>query len=229
MNKPLTPETEAYFKLSIDNFLHDVYPFLSFINNQINEIKKRIVNNNSQIKEKFQIEKSKKLRNEKKLTEYIMFLDILMLDMSVIMNLFLNGKSDYEKLFALKQGNVIINEGYKTIFSFVKLEDDGTLNYSERNKSFWYKDIRLTVKDSPKLNLKFKKITNELEDYYTTSFDSVNKIRNLTVHYDKNPIKFYQMITSLETETIFVKLKDFAKIIDEMNSFVFSILEEKKY
>ena len=220
MYNPITPETEAKLKSATEGTLHDFYPYLAERNNQITQITKVIEFLNSQTESECISVDCIKLLNLKKVNEYFMLITILHLDLSVIVSLFMNGKSDYEKLFALKQGIVIINEGYKKIFSFVTTNKDGSSNYTQRDNSFWYQDIRTIVERFPKLNSEFEVITKQLDDYYTTSFDSIKEIRDLTVHYDRDPVKFYQMLNTLDTESIFIKLTGFVKIISKMYPFI---------
>jgi hypothetical protein len=222
----MTPETEAKLKFATEGTLHDFYPQLKIRNNQINQITKTIDFINSQNESGCISDNCLRLLNLKKITEYYMLITILHLDLSVIVSLFINGKSDYEKLFALKQGIVIINEGYKKIFSFVAINKDGSSNYTQRDNSFWYQDIRTIVEKFPKLNSEFEIITQELDDYYIKSFDSIKEIRDLTVHYDRNPVKFYEMLNSLETEKIFIKLTGFVNIISKMYSFIVQTISE---
>lgn len=222
----VTPETEAKLKFATEGTLRDFYPQLSVRNNQINQITKTIDFINSQTKSECISDDCIKLMKLKKVSEYYMLITILHLDLSVIVSLFMNGKSDYEKLFALKQGIVIINEGYKKIFSFVTTNKDGSPNYTQRNNSFWYQDIRTIVEKFPKLNSEFEIITQQLDDYYTTSFDSIKEIRDLTVHYDRNPVKFYEMLQTLETEKIFIKLTGFVNIISKMYPFIVHTISE---
>ncbi len=222
----VTPETEAKLKFATEGTLRDFYPQLSIRNNQINQITKTIDFINSQTETECISDDCIKLLKIKKVSEYYMLITILHLDLSVIVSLFINGKSDYEKLFALKQGIVIINEGYKKIFSFVTTNKDGSLNYTQRDSSFWYQDIRTIVEKFPKLNSEFEIITQQLDDYYTTSFDSIKEIRDLTVHYDRNPVKFYEMLNTLETEKIFIKLTGFVNIISKMYPFIVQTIRE---
>ena len=164
MYNPITPETEAKLKFATEGTLHDFYPYLAERNNQIIQITKAIEFLNSQTESECISVDCIKLLNLKKVTEYYMLITILHLDLSVIVSLFLNGKSDYEKLFALKQGIVIINEGYKKIFSFVTTNKDGSSNYAQRDNSFWYRDIRTIIERFPKLDSEFEVITKQLDD-----------------------------------------------------------------
>ena len=78
----------------------------------------------------------------------------------------------------------------------------------------------------PSLIQDYEVITNELEDFYNKHFESVKNIRNLTVHYDKEPLKYYEMLKSLDTEQIFAKFTGFINIISKMYKFTKLLLTE---
>lgn len=226
MKTPITPATEEKLRFATDGTLRDFYPYLSDRHKQINQIDSALVFLTTRMGIDKESDDCLKMLDLRKLTEFNMLITIFHLDLSVIVNIFLNGKSDYEKLFALKQGMVIINEGYKKIFNFVNENKDGSPNYTQRQNSFWNKDIRLIVNQYPKLSLDFEMITKQLDEYYDTSFDTIKDIRDLTVHYDREPDKFYQMLISLDTEVIFDKLTGFVNIINKMYIFMPLIMNE---
>lgn len=226
MNSPITPETEEKLRSATNGSLNEFYPLLAERERQINQLDITMDFLCTHKGTNAETDDILKLQNIKRLTEYYMLITIFHLDLSVIINLFLNGKSEYEKLFALKQGMVIINEGYKKIFNFVIIKNDGSFNYSQRNQSFWNKEIRQISNRYPQLSTEFELITNQLDDYYKISFDSIKEIRDLTVHYDKEPVKFNQMLISLDTETIFVKLTGFVKILSRMYLFISLVMSE---
>lgn len=226
MNLPITTETEKILRFATEGTLKDFYPVLDDRYKQINQINISLDFLCSQLGIDIASDECIKLLNLKKLIEYNMLITSFHLDLSVIVNLFLNGKSDYEKLFALKQGMVIINEGYKKIFNFVTENKDGSPNFTQRDNSFWKKDICQIVERYPILDTEFKLITKQLDEYYEFSFDKIKEIRDLTVHYHKDPVEFYQMLKSLDTETIFVKLTGFVKIISRMYPFMSLVINE---
>lgn len=222
----ITEETKEILKVATEGTLNNFYPHLSSQHNHIN-----VVNNAlAFMKSKFDLDEESKsylqLNSLKKTLEFNMLIMIFHLDLSVIVNIFLNGKSEYEKLFALKQGVVIINEGYKKIFNFVTINKDGSYNYTQRHNSFWNKEIRLIVNQYPALSTEFNQITEQLDDFYHSSFDQIKGIRDLTVHYDREPDKFYQMLTSLDTESIFNKMTGFVRIISKLYKFTQLVLDK---
>lgn len=226
MNQIISPETEEKIRTGTQQTLNSFYLNLSDFEKYIISIEKTIKFLKSNTDSNSSIATVDNLIELRKVVEYNMFITILHLDLSVIVSVFVNGKTEYEKLFSLKQGIVVINEGYKKIYNFVKVEENGDFDYSERLKSFWYRNIKKSVTMFPSLIQDYEVITNELEDFYNKHFESVKNIRNLTVHYDKEPLKYYEMLKSLDTEQIFAKFTGFINIISKMYKFTKLLLTE---
>ncbi len=226
MNQIISPETEEKIRTGTQQTLNSFYLNLSDFEKYIINIEKTIKFLKSNTDSNSSIATIDNLIELRKVIEYNMFITILHLDLSVIVSVFVNGKTEYEKLFSLKQGIVVINEGYKKIYNFVKVEENGDFDYSERLKSFWYRNIKKSVTMFPSLIQDYEVITNELEDFYNKHFESVKNIRNLTVHYDKEPLKYYEMLKSLDTEQIFAKFTGFINIISKMYKFTKLLLTE---
>ena len=62
-------------------------------------------------------------------------------------------------------------------------------------------------------------LTIDLEDYFKTNFDDIKKQRDLSVHYDDNPIKVYDMLLGLDIEQTYQKLIPFLDILNKMYDF----------
>lgn len=163
------------------------------------------------------------LNNLIRLAEYRTLIGILHLDINVAIRIFLNGKSQYEGLYAARQIIVIINEGFKKIFHFTN-----TNKGRDRLESFWIKDIKMIIdNDLPYLEETYKELTQKLDSFCENNFsDKVwkNK-RNLSVHYDKNPSKFYSMLIGLNIEETILNMIPFLDIINKMFVFTFSIIK----
>ncbi len=155
-----------------------------------------------------------------KMLEYRMLIGIIFLDLASATRAHLNSKYIYEKLFSLRQIIVIINEGYKQIYNFVRKSENGDLITRDRNKSFWHKDIRNVVANSlPELTDKYDNLTQELENYFNDNFSSIKMQRDLSVHYDKVASKVYDMTVGLDVEQTFLKMSPFLRILTEMFRF----------
>lgn len=155
-----------------------------------------------------------------KMLEYRMLIGIIFLDLASATRAHLQSKYTYEKLFSLRQIIVVINEGYKQIYNFVHLNDNGDMVTKHRNKSFWYKDIRAVVdKSLPELTSEYNILTQKLENYYDDSFSLIKEQRSLSVHYDKEASRVYDMFVDLNIEKTFVKMTPFLEILIGMFRF----------
>ncbi len=170
-----------------------------------------------------------------KMLEYRLLIGIIFLDLASATRAHLNSKFTYEKLFSMRQIIVIINEGYKQIYNFVRRNKNGDLITKDRNKSFWHKDIRNVVTNSlPELTKEYDNLTQKLEEYFNDNFSSIKEQRVLFVHYDKVASKVYDMIVGLNVEQTFLKMSPFLGILTEMfrftekMTFIASIKERQK-
>ncbi len=155
-----------------------------------------------------------------KMLEYRMLIGIIFLDLASVTRAHLHSKFTYEKLFSLKQIIVIINEGYKQIYNFVRVNDNGDLITRDRNKSFWYKDIGNVIdKSLPELTTEYNNLTQKLENYFNNNLSSIKEQRDLSVHYDKEASRVYDMTVGLNVEDTFLKLSPFLGILTEMFHF----------
>lgn len=214
-------EKEANSKPSIENLLQSYSKISSKYLNYI-----RIIDSNIELLSKgSKRDEVNKFQNLKRLLEFSMLTVILIYDLQTTREIYQKGQSEYEKLFALKQSIVIINEGYKKIFKFVKENKDGSYNYTQRDNSFWNKDICLIVYRYSDLKPEFDSITNELDEYYASSFEKIKEIRDITVHFDREPERFFNMLNTLNSEEIFNKIKSFGGIIKRMNQLIITTVE----
>jgi hypothetical protein len=213
---PMTKETEAKLiestELSIDYIAKAIDEVRSFIKKM-------------KTMQKFMEEHDIDSENEtivgmEKMLEYRMLIGIVFLDLASATRAHLQSKFTYEKLFSLRQIIVIINEGYKQMYNFVRLNDNGDLITRDRNKSFWYKDIGNVIEISlPELNAEYNNLTQKLEKYYNDNFSSIKEQRDLSVHYDKEASKVYDMTVGLNVEDTFLKMSPFLGILTDMFRF----------
>lgn len=176
--------------------------------------------------ERFMKEKDLDTENEtfvglRKMLEYRMLIGIILLDLASATRAHFNAKYTYEKLFSIRQIIVIINEGYKQIYNFVYLNEQGDTITKQRNKSFWFKDIGNIIKNSlPELSTEYNILTEKLETYFIDNFSSIKEKRDLSVHYDKTASKVYDMTFNLDVDENFRILSPFLGILTEMFHFV---------
>lgn len=158
--------------------------------------------------------------NIEKLLEYRLIIGLIYLDLASAMRAYLNSKYTYEKLHSIRQIIVTINEGYKQIYNFIKINESEDTVTKYRKKSYWYEDIRVIINESIiELKPKYDSLTKKLDEYFDKNFEAIKEQRNLSVHYDRKASKVYDMIVSLDVEDIFKKLSPFLAIIIEMFRF----------
>ena len=215
-NRPMKKETESKLikstELGIDyvsKSVDEVRGFIKKVKLMTNFMEEHNVNPNDKI-----------FDNLEKLLEYRMLVGLIFLDLGSAMRAHLNSKYTYEKLFSLRQIIVIINEGYKQIYNFVKLNENGDSVTKYRNKSFWYKDIGAIINESlPELKSEYNTLTKKLDDYFKEKFTSIKEQRDLSVHYDKKASKVYDMSINLEIDGTFKKMSPFLEILTDMFRF----------
>ncbi|MDO8886924.1 hypothetical protein [Candidatus Oleimmundimicrobium sp.] len=158
--------------------------------------------------------------NIEKLLEYRMLIGLIYLDLASAMRAHLNSKYTYEQLLSIRQIIVTINEGYKQIYNFVKVNEHGDAVTKYRKKSYWYQDIQVIINESIiELKPEYDSLTKKLDDYFDENFEAIKEQRNLSIHYDRKASKVYDMIIDLEVEETFKKLSPFLAIITEMFRF----------
>ena len=151
------------------------------------------------------------------LLKFRLFISFLIIDLASAMRIYLNAKLQYEALFSARQIIVIVYEGYKKIYNFLNpKKNDDILKY--RNSSFWIRDVGSIVKNNfPKMQYEYDALTNRLEKYFESNFTLLKMRRNLSVHYDTDSIKVYDMFTNLNIEDTYKKLIPFLNILDKMS------------
>lgn len=156
----------------------------------------------------------------KNLLEYRLFIGILTLDLCTATLIYLRANFQYERLYSARQIVIIISEGYKKIYNFVSENKEGDLVTKYRNNSFWIKEIGHVIKfDLPNYQTQYKLITEQLDKYLEVNFETLKTTRDLSIHYDKEPIKVYNMLSELNIEETFKKMIPFLNILNEMFAF----------
>ena len=215
-HKPMTIETES-------KLLESTESGIEYVSKSVDEV--RIFIKKVKIVTNFMTEnvwstEDKIFQNIEKLLEYRMLIGLIYLDLASTMRAHLKSKYTYEKLLSIRQIIVIINEGYKQIYNFVNINKNGDLVTTNRNKSYWYEDIRIIIQESlPELKSEYDSLTKNLDDYFQDNFEAIKDQRNLSVHYDRKASRVYDMIVGLEVEGTFEKLSPFLAILTEMFQF----------
>ena len=207
---PITPET----KLSL---LNETESLLNVTTQSIDEIYELI-----RLARRFQSSMKPEqipfnIENAITLLKFRLFIAFLIIDLASAMRIYLNAKLQYEGLFSARQIIVIIYEGYKKIYNFLNpKKNEHLLKYI--NTSFWVKDIGAIIKnDFPKMQNEYDGLTSRLEKYFESNFALLKMRRNLSIHYDTDSIKVYEMFSNLNIEDTYKKLIPFLDILNNMS------------
>ena len=220
---PISPESKAI--LVKETFLN-----IEVFSKVVDDIRRSIQLINVNCSKLKEIDGSYEISNETisliRLSEYLLLIGLIWLDITSALRVYLKAELNYEVLYSSKQLIVTINEGYKKIYSFVNLKN-GKENFENRNDSFWMKDIgTLIIQSLISLQPQYNEITTNLEDYLKEHFDDIKTNRGFFVHYDKEPSKVYDSLTALDIEVVFQKVIPFINILTKMFEFTKLILVE---
>lgn len=165
----------------------------------------------------------------KNLINYRLFLGIVSMDLCSAILISTKASSNYENIYSARQIIVIINEAYKKIYNFTSENEKGDVITKYRNRSYWIQEIGSIIKsDLPELQQDYNEITKKLDDYLQVNFSLLKYQRDLSIHYDKNPVKVYKMLIDLNVEEAYKKLIPFIDIINKMFIFTDKLKEAFK-
>lgn len=158
--------------------------------------------------------------NLKGLLNFRIIVGIINLDLCSAVLIYLRGKFQYEAINSARQIIVVINEGYKKLYNFVIEKETGDKIWTYRNNSFWIKEIgQIITNDLREYKSQYDLLTTKFDNYLSVNFETLKIQRDLSIHYDKEPIKVYKMLTSLDIEETFKKLIPFLDIMNELFLF----------
>lgn len=209
----MTPETK-------DNLLSNVETRLNELTFEVDNLAS--LYNKLEAYKKFLVERniSNPFDNLRNLLNFRIIVGIINLDLCAATLTYLRGKFQYESANASRQMIVVINEGYKKIYNFIITNEKGNEISKYRNNSFWIKEIGQIVNSQlPEYRQHYDELTKKLDEYLSVNFETLKSQRDLSIHYDKEPMKVYKMITELDIEDSFKKLIPFLDILNELFTF----------
>ncbi|GGW43961.1 hypothetical protein [Arenibacter certesii] len=159
----------------------------------------------------------------KNLINYRIFIGILTADLCCVTIDYLNAKYQYQGLFSARQIVVITGEGYKKIYNFTLENKQGDLISKHRNNSFWIKEIGFITNELPEFKPRYDSLTQKLDNYLKVNFELLKEQRDLSIHYDKEPMKVITMLTTFDIEETFKNMAPFLQILNEMFSFTLDL------
>jgi len=69
-------------------------------------------------------------------------------------------------------------------------------------------------------------ISEKLEKYYNDYFFEIKEQRDLSVHYDNDSMKVYNMLTNLNSNELILKTMPFIKLLNELLTFTEKLVKE---
>lgn len=141
-----------------------------------------------------------------------LFALLIDLDLSTFLRADFRYTSNPEKRCNLKYVNVITFEGYNYLFGFGK----------DKNNSIWqiFKILAEQINDDELIKDidDLEQRAKEFENIYAQRKDR-NK-RNLSIHYDSDPLRVYNFLSQISEETETNRTNAFLKILDDLFVFV---------
>lgn len=91
----------------------------------------------------------------------------------------------------------------------------------------WKKGIGKIIENN-QTNLKpeYDLISEKLEKFYTKHFFEIKNQRDLSVHYDKESMKVYNMLTNLSSNELVLKTMPFIKLLNKLLTFTEKLVKE---
>ena len=119
----------------------------------------------------------------------------------------------YEDRQAMMKINVVMSESYKRIYGFK----------SQIKDSFWVAKIKKVVDFIGKYEAVYQNIENDL---IALGQDKVldKSMRDLTVHYDSDPMKVYEMLSSMSADDVTTRCGKFLEVLGKVTAFVTLLL-----
>ncbi len=122
--------------------------------------------------------------------------------------------TNYENRQAMTKINIVISEGYKKIYGF-----------SKQQNSFWGLQIKTAVKFLNSHQDEYDKIEEELNNMAKDSV--LNKdMRDLAVHYDRDPMAVYKMLSELSAEEVTCRCNQFLAVLQVVTKFVWKLTNQ---
>lgn len=120
----------------------------------------------------------------------------------------------YEDRQAMTKINVVMSEAYKKIYGFG----------DQQQKSFWISKIKQVVNFVGISEDEYRRIEDELKSI--GSDNVLNKdMRDLSVHYDSDPMKVYNMLSSISAEEVIGRCGKFMNVLKDVTGYVTFLLD----
>lgn len=137
-----------------------------------------------------------------------MMLNFINLDLCAAYRQYLstNTSTNYEKRQSMTKINIVMSEGFKKTYGFGE---------SQHNKSFLRTNIKSVISYIGEFDDEYNYIEAELEKI--ESDNTINQdMRDLAVHYDKDPIEVYNMLKGLSAEEVTNRCLKFMYVLEKI-------------
>ena len=122
----------------------------------------------------------------------------------------------YEKRQAMTKINIVMSEGYKKIYGFKE---------QQQRKSFWISQIKTAVDILGVGDTEFDRIEGVLRNFESDNIFNQD-MRDLSVHYDEDPLKVYKMLSDLSAEEVTDRCLKFLALLTEVSEFVSKLITQ---
>lgn len=197
MSKPASSETLNALYKNMGRIIEDFSPIL-----KINILRKEALDANIE-------------NNISKILEALLSLNIYFLYMNIelasLQRACHRANQPAEKRYNIKYINCVILEGYKHLYGYK----------SKRRKSLWISKIKplLALIQEQEFEKDYKDLENQIIEFGENNITD-HEQRNLSFHYDPEPISVYDMLMELSEETEAQRMIPFLDLLQNISSFV---------
>lgn len=203
MSQPASPETLEKLYYSMGKIIEDFSPIL-----KTNILRKESLDTN------IENSRSKILEALLSLNIYFQYMNI---ELSSLQRACHRANLPAEKRYNIKYINCVILEGYKHLYGY----------RSNRRKSLWISKIKplLTIIQEQEFEKDYKDLENQIIEFGEHNITD-HEQRNLSFHYDLEPMSVYDMLTELSEETEAQRMIPFLDLLQSVSFFVLKYIEK---
>jgi hypothetical protein len=161
------------------------------------------------------VEHPKVFNISKELSQFDLFIKMLLCDCNVVMKLFCQANQRWEQIFLVKQIYTMMNESTKKIIGYPPNSSKST---------YWEKIVKpFAYQNEEALLNEYELITEMLKTYSREGFQTeISRIRNLVVHHEEtlDTITLFKEINGISVEETFQLLIKWVSLIERIVKFL---------
>lgn len=202
MSQPASPETLKTLYENMGKIIEDFSPLLKTNILRQEALDINIENNTSKILEALL-----------SLNTYFLYMNI---ELASLQRACYRANLPAEKRYNIKYINCVILEGYKYLYGYK----------SKRRKSLWMSKIKplLAIIPEQEFEKDYKELENQIIEFGENNITN-HEQRNLSFHYDREPISVYDMLIELSEETEAQRMILFLDLLQNTTFFVLKYIE----